>query len=201
MPHLILASSSPGRLTLLKQIGISPDRIIPADIDETPLPGETPSDYAQRVACEKAHAVAESDGSGAFVLAADTAVAVGRRILPKAINQEQAEHCLRLLSGRSHRVYGGICLICPDKRKRKKLVITKVAFAQLDHVAVKAYLSCGESINKAGGYAIQGAAAVFVRQLSGSYSNVVGLALHETYNLLKGNGYQPEGGWFADALD
>ncbi|WP_405054275.1 Maf family protein [Telmatospirillum sp.] len=184
----ILASASPRRLDLLAQIGITPDTVDPADIDETPLPGELPGPHALRLAESKALLVA-SRHAGAFVLGADTVVACGRRILPKADIIDQARQCLRLLSGRRHRVLGGICLVAPDGRVTRRLVTTTVTFKSLDQAEMDAYLAGGEWQGKAGGYAIQGRAAVFVRYVGGSYSNVVGLALHETYGLLRGQGY------------
>jgi septum formation protein len=184
----ILASASPRRLDLLAQIGIRPDLVDPADLDEDPRPKELPVPHAERLAEEKARLVAARH-PGAFVLAADTVVACGRRILPKAETPETARRCLQLLSGRRHRVLGGICLIAPDGRVGCRLVTTTVTFKVLDRDEVEAYLSSGEWQGKAGGYAIQGHAAAFVRYLGGSYSNVVGLALHETYGLLRGLGH------------
>jgi septum formation protein len=185
---LILASASPRRLDLLAQIGVIPDRVDPADVDETPLPGELPVPHALRLAAAKARSVALRH-PGAFVLAADTVVACGRRILPKADDLGQAKLCLDLLSGRRHRVLGGICLVAPDGRQALRLVTTTVTFKCLDRTEKDAYLSSGEWQGKAGGYAIQGRAAIFVRHLGGSYSNVVGLALHETHGMLHGFGY------------
>lgn len=185
---LILASASPRRLDLLAQIGVVPDAVDPADLDETPLPGELPVQHALRLAQGKALLVSARH-EGAFVLGADTVVACGRRILPKAEAETQAAQCLSLLSGRRHRVIGGICLVAPDGRVVKKTVTTTVTFKSLDHEERVDYLAGGEWRGKAGGYAIQGRAAVFVRHLGGSYSNVVGLALHETYGLLRGLGY------------
>lgn len=185
---LVLASASPRRLDLLAQIGIVPDVVDPADIDETPLPGELPVPHALRLAEAKAKCVALRH-PGAFVLAADTVVACGRRILPKAEEVGQARFCLGLLSGRRHRVLGGICLVAPDGRRAMRVVTTTVTFKGLDRTETDTYLTSGEWQGKAGGYAIQGRAAIFVRHLGGSYSNVVGLALHETYGLLHGLGY------------
>ncbi len=173
---------------MLAQIGVIPDLVDPADLDETPLPRELPAPHALRLAEAKAKSVALRH-PGAFVLAADTVVACGRRILPKAEDLVQAEACLGLLSGRRHRVLGGICLVGPDGRRVKRLVATTVTFKCLDLAEKEAYLASGEWRGKAGGYAIQGRAAIFVRQLIGSYSNVVGLALHETHGLLHGLGY------------
>ncbi len=186
--RLILASASPRRRDLLQQIGITPDLIDAADLDETPRPRELPPTLAQRLACAKADAVAARH-TGAFVLAADTVVACGRRILPKAETEHQARECLTLLSGRRHRVLSGLCLITPDGRRVSRLVTTQVSFRRLDPREIGLYLARGEWQGKAGGYAIQGFAAVFVRALGGSYSNVVGLPLQETYGLLRGLGY------------
>ena len=186
--RLILASASPRRLDLLAQIGIVPDAVDPAELDETPLPRELPGPHALRLAEAKARAVAARH-PGAFVLAADTVVACGRRILPKAETERDARFCLNLLSGRRHRVQGGICVIAPDGRASQRLVTTVVTFKNLDDGEKAAYLALGEWRGKAGGYAIQGHAAVFVRYLGGSYPNVVGLALHEAYGLLRGLGY------------
>lgn len=187
-PALILASASPRRLDLLAQIGIVPNVVDPADVDETPLKLELPSPHALRLAEAKARAVAERHPD-AFVLAADTVVACGRRILPKAETLAQAKACLALLSGRRHRVIGGICLIGPDGKVATRVVTTVVTFKSLDQSEREAYLASGEWHGKAGGYAIQGRAAMYVRYVGGSYSNVVGLALHETYALLRGQGY------------
>ena len=185
---LVLASASPRRLDLLAQIGVIPDLVDPAEVDETPLLRELPVPHALRLAEAKARCVAQRH-PGVFVLAADTVVACGRRILPKAEDLGQAKACLELLSGRRHRVLGGICLVAPDGRLIKRLVTTTVTFKCLDQAEKDAYLASGEWRGKAGGYAIQGRAAIFVRHLGGSYSNVVGLALHETYGLLHGLGY------------
>lgn len=185
---LVLASASPRRLDLLAQIGLTPDAVDPADIDESPLPRELPAPHAARLAQAKARAVAERH-PGAFIIAADTVVACGRRILPKAETEKQARTCLSLLSGRRHRVLGGLCILAPDGRMSQRLVTTAVTFKPLDRFEIDGYLAAGEWQGKAGGYAIQGFAAVFVRALAGSYSNVVGLPLHETYALLKGLGH------------
>jgi len=186
-PALVLASASPRRLDLLQQVGIVPDVVAPADLDETPGATELPRVYAERLAGEKALAVAASH-EDAFVLAADTVVACGRRILPKAETREAARTCLNLLSGRAHRVYTGISLVKGDTQITKS-VVTRVQVARLSDAALDAYLASGEWQGKAGGYAIQGYAAAFIRGLNGSYSNVVGLPLHETVNLLKGSGF------------
>lgn len=186
-PALVLASASPRRLDLLQQVGIVPDMVAPADLDETPGATELPRVYAERLAGEKALAVAASHEE-AFVLAADTVVACGRRILPKAETREEARTCLNLLSGRAHRVYTGISLVKGDTQITKS-VVTRVQVARLSDAELDAYLASGEWQGKAGGYAIQGYAAAFIRGLNGSYSNVVGLPLHETVNLLKGSGF------------
>ncbi len=186
--RLILASASPRRLDLLRQIGITPTLIVAAELDESPLPGEMPAALAARQARRKAEVVA-AQHPGAFVLAGDTVVACGRRILPKAENSEQMRACLTLLSGRRHRVLGGVCVIAPDGRIATRLVTTQLRFRRLDAAEREAYLVGGEGLGKAGGYAIQGRAAVFVQSLNGSYSNVVGLPLQETELLLRGLGY------------
>lgn len=186
MTALILASASPRRSALLKQIGIVPDEIIPADIDETPLKSELPALYAERMAQTKAEKIA---ANGAFVLAADTVVACGRRILPKAETDDDVLECLDLLSGRRHDVYGGICLITPAGKAVVRRVKTSVVFARLSDGQKAAYLKSGEGLGKAGGYAVQGMAAMFVREIIGSYSNIVGLSLYDTAALLRGNGY------------
>jgi|TARA_R110002096_G_scaffold40784_2_gene110857 septum formation protein len=184
---LVLASASPRRLDLLRQVGIVPDVVAPADLDETPGATELPRVYAERLAAEKALAVA-ANHQDAFVLAADTVVACGRRILPKTETEDEARTCLHLLSGRAHRVYTGISLV-KGGRQITKSVMTRVQVARLSDVELDAYLASGEWRGKAGGYAIQGRAAAFIRGLNGSYSNVVGLPLHETVNLLKGSGF------------
>lgn len=184
----MLASASPRRLDLLRQVGIEPDRIEPSDIDETPLAKETPRQLALRLARGKAEALAAPDD---FVLAADTVVCVGRRILPKALEPEQARACLELLSGRSHRVATGVAVRAPDGRLSARLVETTVDFKRLEACEIDAYLDSGEWRGKAGGYAIQGRAGAFVMQLVGSFSGVVGLPLYETLCLLKGLGWRP----------
>lgn len=189
---LILASASPRRLDLLRQIGIEPDHVVPADIDETPLKAETPDKHALRLAAEKAQSVAPLH-PGAFVLAADTVVGCGRRILPKAEDEATARRCLALISGRRHRVLGGIALIAPDGRMATRLVESAVIFKRLSAAEIEAYIASGEWHGKAGGYAIQGKAAAYIRFMSGSYSNVVGLALHEVHQLLTGFGWEGSG--------
>ncbi len=191
MPHsssapLILASASPRRRDLLAQLGLHP-AVAAAEIDETPLPGELPRIHVQRLARAKAERVAATH-SGVVVMAADTAVACGRRLLPKAEEEAQARSCLALLSGRRHRVYGGICVIAPDGRVAERVVETAVVFRRLDSSDIERYLAGGEWRGKAGGYAIQGSAAAFVRSLNGSYTNVVGLDLYTAAALLRGAG-------------
>ena len=188
-PRLVLASASPRRRALLAQIGLSPDSVDPADIDERPLAGETPRAHARRLARAKAHAVAARH-PGAAVLAADTVVACGRRILPKAETEADARRCLALLSGRRHRVIGGVCLIRPDGTAGERVVTSTVAFKVLSADEQARYLAGGEWRGKAGGYAIQGRAAAFVRFLSGSYSNVVGLPLFEVAGMLAAAGIE-----------
>lgn len=173
-------------MALLAQIGVTPDRIAPHDIDETPQRDEAPRQYAARMAAEKARAAAEP---GAFVLAADTVVAVGRRILPKAEHADQARACLDLLSGRRHHVMTAVTLVAPDGKAASRLSESTVIFVRLTEHQKIAYLAGGEWQGKAGGYAIQGAAAAYIRALQGSYSGVVGLPLFETAQLLRGCGY------------
>ena len=185
-PRLVLASASPRRVALLAQIGITPDRVYPTQIDETPLRRELPRPHADRLACAKADAV---DAPGCFILAADTVVAAGRRILPKAETETQARACLTLLSGRRHRVMTAVVLRDPNGRRAQRLVESVVGLARLTPGQLRTYLDSGEWQGKAGGYAIQGRAASFVRFLSGSYSNVVGLPLFETAQLLRGLGW------------
>jgi septum formation protein len=188
-PLLVLASASPRRLALLRQVGLEPDRIDPAEIDETPRPGELPPAHAMRLAEAKARAVMLRH-PGAYVLAADTVVACGRRILPKPTDEPIARSCLELLSGRRHRVHGGIALASPDGRLALRRVDSQVAFKRLSEAEITAYLCCGEWRGKAGGYAIQGRAAVLIRWVCGSYTNVVGLPLFEAAQLLTGRGYR-----------
>ncbi len=198
---LVLASASPRRIELLDQAGIEPDRILPADIDETPLKAEHPRSLAKRLSREKAQSVraklAAEGEAGCFVLAADTVVSVGRRILPKAELVDEASNCLRLLSGRSHRVYTGVCLVTPTGKVRERLVETRVRFKRLTRDEIEAYLASGQWRGKAGAYGIQGLAAAFVVKLVGSYSNVVGLPLYETVNLLTGDGFQVHLNWLS----
>lgn len=186
MPRLVLASASPRRLYLLAQIGIVPDAVIPADIDEEPTPGELPGPHARRLAAEKAAKVAQ-DEPEAVVLAADTVVGVGRRILPKTEAREEAHTCLRLLSGRNHRVFTGVC-VAVGGAFRERLVQTRISFKRLSDDEFRTYLDSGEWAGKAGGYGIQGLAGAYVSKMVGSYTNVVGLPLFETRNLLLGAG-------------
>lgn len=186
---LVLASASPRRLELLARIGVEPAQIDPADIDETPSRTELPRDYAVRMAAEKAAGVT-SRHSGALTLAADTVVAVGRRILPKAETEDEAGQCLALLSGRRHRVHSSVTLIGADGKARHKLSTTIVTFKRLTEPEIAAYLASGEWQGKAGGYAIQGYAESWVRFLSGSHSGVIGLPLYETRALLESAGYR-----------
>ena len=188
-PSLVLASASPRRLDLLAQVGVTPDRVDPADIDETPLRDETPRRHALRLAREKARAVA-SRSPGDFVLAADTVVAVGRRILPKAETEDQAIKCLALLSGRNHMVLTAVAVIGPDGREASRLVETRVQVKQLSDMERADYVAGGELRGKAGGYAVQGVAGGFIIGLHGSYTGVVGLPLYETACLLRGLGWR-----------
>lgn len=186
MTRLVLASSSPRRLELLARIGVTPDAVVPAEIDEASRRGEVPTLYAARMAAEKAAAVAQS---GALTLAADTVVAVGRRILPKTETEAEARATLALLSGRRHRVHSAVTLIDADGGARHRVSVSIVGFKRLSAEEIDAYLASGEWQGKAGGYAIQGRAQALVRFLSGSYSGVVGLPLYETRALLRAAGY------------
>lgn len=199
-PKLVLASGSPRRLALLAQIGLAPDSVFTAEIDETPKRSELPRALAQRLAGEKAENVIERVRGteavrDAYVLAADTVVAVGRRILPKPDREEEAAACLRLLSGRTHRVYTGVCLVTPRNALKTRLVESRVRFKRLSSLETDSYLASGEWRGKAGGYAIQGIAGSFVVKLSGSYPNVVGMPLYETASLLAGNGFPVHSNW------
>lgn len=193
-PQLVLASASPRRRDLLAQIGLKPDRISPADIDETARGGELPGPLAERLAVEKARAVEAGAQTGAFVLAADTVVAVGRRILPKPQTEAEAHACLGLMSGRRHRVYCGVALLAPGGGLSSRLVVSRVGFKRLTSAEIDTYLASKEWEGKAGGYAIQGRAALFVRWIEGSYSAIVGLPLFETGQLLRGAGFDFSGG-------
>lgn len=186
--RLVLASASPRRLDLLARIGVEPDAVLPADIDESVPKGELPREHALRLAREKAMTVAALEPD-ALVLAADTVVAVGRRILPKVEDEETLRACMQLLSGRRHRVLTGVALAVPGSGLRERLVETVIAMKQLSREEIDYYASHGEWRGKAGGYALQGYGEVYVRQIRGSYSNVVGLPLAETRTLLKSAGY------------
>ena len=185
--RLILASASPRRRELLARLGVDPDAVAPTNIDETPLKAETPRNYAARMGREKARAAHED---GAFVLAGDTVVALGRRILPKAEDRTTAQQCLALLSGRRHRVLSSVVLLHPDGTLREKLSETIVRFKRLSDEELTAYLDGGEWEGKAGGYAIQGAAEGLIAWIEGSHSGVMGLPLYETRTLLKSAGFQ-----------
>lgn len=192
-PRLILASASPRRLALLQQVGLDPAICAPADIDETPEKDELPRQLAKRLAAGKADVVAQKYPED-LVLAADTVVACGRRILPKAETEDEARDCLKLLSGRRHRVYTGVSLVTPDGHRYDRLVQSTVTFKTLSENEVATYLASREWRGKAGGYAIQGLAAVFIRQMQGSYSSVVGLPLFEVASLLASADYYPAKG-------
>ncbi len=182
-PRFILASASPRRIELLAQIGIVPDAVVPADIDETPHDGELPRPYAFRMACEKAAKVAKTHND-CVILAADTVVGVGRRILPKTETADEAEACLRLLSGRAHRVFTGVCVIDTSGLPRSRLSETRLKVKRLSAPEHAAYIAGGEWRGKAGGYGIQGLFSAYIASLSGSYTGVVGLPLYETRALL-----------------
>ena len=186
-PSLILASASPRRRELLARLGVEPDAVAPADIDETPRKGELPRDYATRMAREKAAAV---DGGTSHVLAGDTVVACGRRVLPKAEDETTARQCLELLSGRRHRVLSAIALAAPDGSVRERLSETQLKFKRLSSEEIDAYIASGEWHGKAGGYAIQGMAEALIPWIQGSHSGVVGLPLYETRALLKAAGFR-----------
>jgi septum formation protein len=199
--RLALASASPRRLALLEQIGLRPDDVIPADIDETPLRDERPRQLALRLAMGKGRAAkarlgsttnaadAESDATNSFIMSADTVVAVGRRILPKAETEADARACLKLLSGRAHDVMTAVAVLAPDGREASRVVESRVTFKRLSLTEVEGYVASGEWQGKAGGYAIQGIAGGFVTYVSGSYSAIVGLPLYESASLLEGLGY------------
>jgi septum formation protein len=199
-PKLVLASGSPRRLALLNQAGIEPDMLLPSEVDEVPVKGELPRALATRLARQKADAALamvrrDETLQGAYIVAADTVVAVGRRILPKAEMLEEAAACLRLLSGRNHRVYSSVCLVTPKEAFRQRLVETRVRFKRLSNEDIEAYLASGEWRGKAGGYAVQGLAGTFVVKIVGSYTNIVGLPLYETVALLGGEGFPIHFGW------
>ena len=187
-PILILASASPRRLDLLNEAGITPDHIIPADIDETELKGELPRPYVARMATEKARKIA-ADHKDSFILAADTTVTLGRRILQKPADDAESLQFLNLMSGRRHKVIGGICLITPQGHEITRVCETVVQFKVLSDKEKRDYVASKEWEGKAGGYGIQGKAAAFIPFLSGSYSNVVGLSLYDTMQILEGNGF------------
>ena len=198
---LVLASGSPRRLQLLQQAGIDPEHLSPVNADETPQKGEQARSLAKRLAKDKALLAIENarrseELQDSYILAADTVVGIGRRILPKAETLDQASMCLRMLSGRSHKVFTGLTLVTPKGAMRHRLVETRVRFKRLSREEMEAYLASGEWRGKAGGYAIQGLAGSFIVKLVGSYTNVVGLPLYETVSLLVGEGYPVHYEWF-----
>jgi septum formation protein len=202
LQKLVLASGSPRRIELLQQAGIEPDRVMPTGIDETPARGEHPRSLAKRLSRTKAERAAallakEAGADASFVLAADTVVAVGRRVLPKAELADEASNCLKLISGRSHRVFTGICLVSPSGKVRQRLVETRVRFKRLTREEIDLYVASGEWHGKAGAYAIQGLAGSLVVKLVGSYTNVVGLPLYETVSLLAAEGFHVHANWAA----
>ena len=187
---LILASESPRRAALLAQVGITPDAILPAAIDESVRKAELPRLHAMRLAAEKARKVeSEWNGAPAFILAADTVVALGRRILPKAADDREVRDCLKLLSGRRHQVITAVALVTPEGKLRPRVALTRVSLLRLSEAQIAAYIDSREGVGKAGGYAIQGRAEMLVKEISGSYSNVVGLPLALTVALLAGSGH------------
>ncbi|HXK54429.1 MAG TPA: Maf-like protein [Hyphomicrobiales bacterium] len=199
-PKLVLASGSPRRLALLEQAGIKPDFLRPANIDETPGKGEIPRTLATRLARAKAEAAfraaqRDSETAGAYILAADTVVALGRRVLIKPEMMDEAAASLRLLSGRAHRVFSSVCLFTPKGSYRQRLVESRVRFKKLSDDEISAYLASGQWRGKAGGYAIQGLAGTFVVKIVGSYTGVVGLPLYETVRMLEGEGFPITFGW------
>lgn len=190
MPFLVLASESPRRRALLAQVGITPDAILPAAIDESVKKGELPRAHATRLATEKARKVQnEWNGKPAFILAADTVVSLGRRILPKAADDNEVRACLKLLSGRRHQVITAVALIAPDGRLRQRVAETRVSVLRLTDSQIADYIESREGVGKAGGYAIQGRAEMLIKEISGPWSNVVGLPLALTVALLKGAGH------------
>ncbi|MDX7951117.1 Maf family nucleotide pyrophosphatase [Lichenihabitans sp. Uapishka_5] len=204
LPRLVLASASPRRLALLQQIGIEPIALIPTDLDETPERNEAPRALAARLASEKAVAAQaivsrRPELEGSFIIAADTVVAVGRRVLPKCEIRDDVAHCLGLLSGRAHRVFTGVAMITPSGKRRERLVESRLRFKRLSGREMERYIASDEWRGKAGGYAIQGLAAMFVARLVGSYTGVVGLPLHETAALLDGEGFPLMQSGLADA--
>ena len=203
-PKLVLASASPRRLALLEQVGLTPDALRPATVDESAHKGEVPHHLVRRLAHAKAEATrklvrAEPGYANSFVLAADTVVAVGRRILGKAEMEHEAARCLELLSGRAHRVHTAVSLITPDDRWRERVVETRLRFRRLSRSEMEAYLASGEWKGKAGGYAIQGIAGSFVVKLIGSYTNVVGLPLTEVVGMLQAEGFPVSYFWLNKA--
>ena len=187
MTRLVLASASPRRRQLLGQIGVTPDEIRPADIDETPRNGEMPRVYAERLGLEKAQAI---HAAGQYTLAGDTVVALGRRILPKAETDAEVRDCLALISGRAHHVLTSVCVIAPDGRLAQRLSDTRVIVKRLMPAEIDAYLASEEGLGKAGGYAIQGQFGAHIKQISGSYTGVMGLPVFETAQLLTGLGHR-----------
>lgn len=196
--RLVLASASPRRLALLQQIGVAPDEVVPAEMDESPLGDERPRQLAVRLAEEKGRSVAAKVGA-AYILSADTVVAVGRRMLPKAETEAEARACLDLLSGRAHDVLTGISVQAPDGRSAQRLVESRVTFKRLSYMETERYIASGEWRGKAGGYGIQGLAGAFISHITGSYSSIVGLPLHETAALLEGLGYPVVRRWGSSA--
>src|SRR6202050_2672662 len=199
-PKFVLASAPPRRLELVNKAGIDPDALRPADIDETPKRGELPRACAVRLARTKAEAALamiriDDELKGSYILAADTVVAVGRRILPKAELLEEAAQCLRLLSGRAHRVHSAVCLVTPKEAFRQRYVETRVRFKRLSDQDIESYLASGEWRGKAGGYAAQGIAGTFLVKVGGPYPSIVGLPLYETMTLLGGEGFPIHFGW------
>jgi septum formation protein len=194
--RLVLASASPRRVELLGRIGLRPDAIHPAGIDETPLKDERPRDLALRLAERKAAAVVAAQ-PGAFILAADTVVGVGRRILPKTETEEEERDCLRLLSGRTHDVFTGVAVVGPDGRKTSRVVACRVTFKRLSHQETEGYVASGDWKGKAGGYAIQGPAGAFATWITGSYTTIIGLPLYETAAMLEGLGFPATRRWAA----
>jgi septum formation protein len=202
--RLVLASASPRRLQLLERVGLVPDLLNPSDVDEIPHKRETPRALSVRLAREKAvraldMPLVRAQGPNTFVIAADTVVGLGRRILPKAETPDEAKDCLSLLSGRSHWVYSTVCLAAPGNKFTSRCVETKVRFKRLSREDIESYIASGEWRGKAGGYAIQGRAEAFVRMLTGSHSGVVGLPLYETVHLLEGAGYPVLHSWMTAA--
>lgn len=192
--RLVLASSSPRRVQLLTQVGLAPDAIQPADLDETPLKDERPRALALRLAIGKGQAIS---APGAFIVSADTVVGVGRRILPKAETEADVRACLKLLSGRTHDVFTGVSVIAPDGRSASRVGACRVTFKRLSHAEVEGYVASGEWRGKAGGYGIQGQSESFAMNITGSYSAIVGLPLHETLALLEGLGFPIQRRWGA----